>query len=187
MQITVDAKGRVTSITTVSAASAGGGITALTGDVTASGSGTQAATLANSGVTANTYGSASAMPQITVDAKGRITSATTNALNNTNIATTVQAEKTGAYTLVLTDANTVLRFNLSAGANMTIPTNATVAFPVGSQVLVQQVGASQVTVVGASGVTLQSAGAKTKTNVQHSVLTAIKVSTDTWVLAGDIA
>jgi len=37
-------------------------------------------TLASTGVTAGTYGSSSAIPQITVDAKGRITSATTTAV-----------------------------------------------------------------------------------------------------------
>jgi phage-related tail fiber protein len=46
------------------------GITALTGDVTASGSGSVVATLANSGVTAGTYKS------VTVDAKGRVTAGT---------------------------------------------------------------------------------------------------------------
>ena len=39
-------------------------------------------TLANSGVSAATYGSASAVPVITVDAKGRITSATTTAVGS---------------------------------------------------------------------------------------------------------
>ena len=45
----------------------------LTGDVTGSGTGSFATTLANSGVTLGTYGSATEVPAFTVDAKGRIT------------------------------------------------------------------------------------------------------------------
>lgn len=48
----------------------------LTGDVTGSGTGSFAATLAVSGVTAATYGDATHVPQIAIDAKGRVTSAT---------------------------------------------------------------------------------------------------------------
>ena len=71
-----------------STALATGRTIALTGDVTytspsfnGSANVTAAATLANSGVTAGTYGSASAIPAITVDAKGRVTSVTTNAVS----------------------------------------------------------------------------------------------------------
>ena len=52
----------------------------LSGDATGSGTTAITVTLANSGVTANTYGSATAIPVITVDAKGRITSVTTSSV-----------------------------------------------------------------------------------------------------------
>ncbi len=79
-QIIVDAKGRVTSVTPV--AISGGGISALTGDVTASGSGSVAATLAASGVAAGTYGDAAHVPQVTFDAKGRATGVSSVAITS---------------------------------------------------------------------------------------------------------
>tara|TARA_B100000287_G_scaffold76419_2_gene68454 strand:- start:598 stop:2808 length:2211 start_codon:yes stop_codon:yes gene_type:complete len=56
---------------------------ATSGDATASSSG--AITLAASGVSAATYGSSTAIPILTVDAKGRVTSATTTAVDSTTI------------------------------------------------------------------------------------------------------
>lgn len=64
----------------------------LSGDVTTSG--TLVTTLANSGVTAGVYGNSGYIPQITVDAKGRITSVTTNAVSGGGSATNIPASVT---------------------------------------------------------------------------------------------
>lgn len=52
----------------------------LSGDATGSGTTAITVTLANTGVAADTYGSATAIPVITVDAKGRITGVTTSSV-----------------------------------------------------------------------------------------------------------
>jgi len=53
----------------------------LSGDVTGSGSTGISVTLANSGVTTGTYGSATQVPVFTVDSKGRVTGVTNTAIN----------------------------------------------------------------------------------------------------------
>ena len=57
---------------------------AMSGDATASSGG--AVTLAASGVSAGTVGSSTAIPIITVDAKGRVTNTSTTAVDSTTIA-----------------------------------------------------------------------------------------------------
>ena len=65
-------------------AAGGSGITQLTGDVTAGpGSGSQAATLANTAVTPASYGDATHVASFTVDSKGRITAASAVAITAT--------------------------------------------------------------------------------------------------------
>ena len=72
--ISVDAKGRVTSLSSVAASAPASAITALTGDVTASGPGSAPATLASITTAQTNIGSSTSVPVISVDAKGRITS-----------------------------------------------------------------------------------------------------------------
>jgi hypothetical protein len=75
----------------------------------------------------------------------------------------------------------------TTGNTLTIPLNATVPFPVVTQILVSQYGTGQTTITGATvGVTIRSTGGKLKLTGQYSVANLIKVGTDEWYLYGDI-
>jgi hypothetical protein len=102
--------------------------------------------------------------------------------------------KTGTtYTFVLADANNELITASNASTQTySIPTNASVAFPIGSQINIIQIGAGQVTInaVTSGTTTVLSNGAAPaapKLRVQYSSATLIKVGTDTWYVVGDIA
>lgn len=92
--------------------------------------------------------------------------------------------RTDSYTLVLADAGKVVEMGKATAQTLTVPTNASVAFPVGTKVDVVQTGAGEVTVAGASGVTINSAGNKLKVNAQWQAATLIKRATNTWLLIG---
>lgn len=94
--------------------------------------------------------------------------------------------KTVQYTLVLGDNYKLVELNFSSGNNVIIPTNAAQPFPIGTQIILSQYGAGQVTVVPDTGVTLRSSGGKTKTSAQYAMATLIKRGTNEWYLAGDL-
>lgn len=91
------------------------------------------------------------------------------------------------YTLVLADAGKLVTLTNAGSKTLTVPTNASVAFPIGTTIDLAQLGAGQYTVAGAGGVTVNHAAATAKFNAQYSVVSVIKVATDTWLLVGDLA
>jgi hypothetical protein len=90
----------------------------------------------------------------------------------------------GIYTLVLADRGKFLLCNSATAQTITIPTNATAAFVIGTQLDLVQMGVGVVTVAGASGVTLVPS--VTTLRAQYSAASLIKVATDTWLMVGDI-
>lgn len=97
----------------------------------------------------------------------------------------VNAQSGTAYTLALTDAGKMVEMSNASAITLTVPTNGSAAFPVGTQIDLLQTGAGTVT-VGGAGVTLQSNGSKLKLNGQYAAATLIKRATDTWVLIGNL-
>jgi hypothetical protein len=104
---------------------------------------------------------------------------------------TLNAQTGTTYTFVLTDnRNKLITASNASAQTYTIPTNASVAFPIGSTINVIAIGAGQVTIQGNGGVTVASTGATAtapKLRVQYSAATLIKVGTDSWYVIGDIA
>jgi hypothetical protein len=97
------------------------------------------------------------------------------------------------YTFVLADADNKLVTASNASAQTySIPTNATTAFPVGTQINLIQIGAGQVTIQAATSgtTTVVSTGATAaapKCRAQYSAVTLVKRDTDSWYVIGDIA
>jgi hypothetical protein len=89
----------------------------------------------------------------------------------------------GSKTLALTDADKMLE--ISAAATITIPTNASVAFPVGTTINLTQTGTGTVSVVAASGATVNFTPSNTL-RAQWSSAVLVKRATNTWLLSGDL-
>lgn len=92
-----------------------------------------------------------------------------------------------SFTLDLADAAQYHRVSNAGAVTVTVPTNANVAFPIGTNLTIIQAGAGQVSVAGEGGVTINSADSLLSTRVQYSAMTLVKVGTDEWDLTGDLA
>lgn len=112
---------------------------------------------------------------------------TINIPGQSNLIT--QNPQTNDYILALSDATvaTIVTVNKATANTITVPTNVSVPFPIGSQIVLSSLGAGQTTIVAASGVTINSSGGKLKLTDQYSGATLIKLATNTWLLFGNLS
>ena len=94
--------------------------------------------------------------------------------------------QTASYSLVLADAGQIVEMNVAGANNLTVPLNATQAFPIKTRIDLVQIGVGQTTVVATGGVTIRSKGGALKLSAAYSGATLYKRGTDEWVLIGDI-
>jgi hypothetical protein len=116
----------------------------------------------------------------------------TAAVYNSLTAFTIGSDQTADYTAVLADQYQVLvPMNKATAVAFKIPTNASVAFPVGTAITILNKGAGAVTIsaVTSGTTTVLSAGAvaASPTLAQYKTAVCIKTATDTWYIAGAIA
>jgi hypothetical protein len=111
---------------------------------------------------------------------------------NSLTAFTVDTAQTADYTAVLTDQYQVLEtMNKATAIAYKIPTNASVAFPIGTVLTILNIGVGAVTIsaVTSGTTTVLSAGAvpASPTLAQYKTAACIKTATDTWYVVGGIA
>ena len=99
----------------------------------------------------------------------------------------LNAQTGTTYTTVLADDGKLITCDNASAIALTIPPNSSVAYGIGTQINIMQLGAGQVTITAGAGVTLRSAGTKLKTNGQYAVATCCKIASDTWVVIGNLA
>jgi len=114
-----------------------------------------------------------------------LTAAELDAVATAMIAINAQTGTT--YTTVLADDGKLITCDNGSAIALTIPPNSSVAYGIGTQINIMQLGAGQVTITAGAGVTLRSSGNKLKTKDQYSVATCAKIATDTWVVVGNLA
>lgn len=100
----------------------------------------------------------------------------------------INAQTGTTYTLVLSDAGKLVTLTNGSAITLTVPTNASVAYPVGTVIAVAQLGAGLVTVAGASGVTINGVTPGDDDLAgQWATASLTKLATDTWLLSGGLA
>ena len=166
------------------AATVGGTVTSIT-----AGTGLSGGTITTSGTIAiNTAVTADLTTAQTLTNK-TLTSPT---INDPKLNLSINANTATTYTFVLADNGKLVTSNNASAQTLSIPTNASVAFPIGSQINVAWItGAGQPTInaVTSGTTTVLSIGATStapKLRIANSVATCIKIATDTWLVTGDI-
>jgi hypothetical protein len=95
--------------------------------------------------------------------------------------------QTASYTLVLTDAWLCVEYNSSSAGNLLIPTDASVAFQIGTVIEWFQMGVGQLTIVAVTPGTTTVRNASSNTARTQSSCGAIrKRAVNDWVLLGDL-
>jgi len=157
-------------------------------------SGTVTSITAGTGLSGGTI---STSGTIAIDTATTVDVSTAQTLTNKTLTAPVinlslNAQTGTTYTFALTDNGKLVTASNASAQTYSIPTNATTAFPTGTQINIIQIGAGQVTIQAASSgtTTVSSTGATAtapKLRAQFSSATLIKASTDLCYVVGDIS
>lgn len=171
---TVSVDGYMTAAQATKLAGIAAGATANTGDVTLAG----VQTLTNKTLTA---------PAIGTPVSGNLSNTTADGTNAVGFRHIPQLDKTSAYTLVIDDAGKHIHKGGTTAFTATIPSNASVAFPIGTAITFVNSGTSGAMTIAITTDTMRLAGAGTtgsRALAAYGVATAVKVTSTLWMISG---
>ena len=96
----------------------------------------------------------------------------------------INAQTGTTYTFVLADAGKLVTSSNGSAQTFTVPPNSSVAYDVGTQFMVQNIGSANCTLAQGSGVTINSKDSNKEIDDQYAAVTLIKTATDAWSLIG---
>jgi hypothetical protein len=96
---------------------------------------------------------------------------------------TVLQTKSANYTAVLSDAGTVIDFGSASASTFTIPANSSVAFPIGTIIIVTKSGANTLALAVTTDTLIGGDGSPTL-SASGGVALFLKAAATTWVLFG---
>lgn len=99
----------------------------------------------------------------------------------------VSAVKSASFTLALVDEGTHILCSSASAITVTVPTNASVALPIGTMIMIVRYGTGVVSLAPAGGVTLNSVASKRSIATQFEVASLVKIGTDNWMLFGALS
>ena len=114
----------------------------------------------------------------TVDANGKVTASEANS---------GVGYYTASHTLALADAGKLLLEDSTSAIVVTIPANATVSFPVGTEIEIARWNTGAVSITPASGVFTSSLDSLLTISGRYGVIVLKQVATNNWLVAGALA
>jgi hypothetical protein len=121
-----------------------------------------------------------------VDLSGYLTLSSASNTYQTKIIDIVT--KSGAYTLASGDENELIQLSGSSSYTISIPTDETFNFAIGTQINLLSTGTGVITIAAVTpGTTTVNATPGLKLRAQWSSATLIKRAANTWVAIGDLA
>ena len=94
--------------------------------------------------------------------------------------------KSSSFTLSLDDANKTILLSTPTTMTLTVPSNASVAIPVGYKYHLIETGEGITTFSPGSGVTLNSKNSQLFIDARYGQVTLMKIATNNWIAYGDI-